>query len=336
MGTLFLDQLKRQASSFLHERIKTARLVLTDVTQAELMAEEATNDDPCSPDAKTMTRIAEASFDIDNYWRIVDVLHRRLYKIDWKQWRQSYKSLGLLDFLLTHGPQDFSEEFQCDTDVIEELGTFKFIDEKGFDWGANMQKRSERILELLQGGEALKQARLKALKITKEIQGFGNPMFSPPFSPSSSTSQASTLGSFSTSSSPWSVESSPPTKEAGGNFSGGIRSLEKLPKTSAYTKENDEGLHLWDFPPIEETDNLLHDPEVEKRRGLINGICSKIVGSNPSKCDGKKVALRSFCEVGKLVRLFVPAYHVRPQHERHMFVYVVKGDMLTTCKSHVG
>ena len=51
---------------------------------------------------------------------------------DWKQWRESYKSLVLLGFLLTHGPEDFAEEFQCDTDVIQELGTFNHIDEKGY------------------------------------------------------------------------------------------------------------------------------------------------------------------------------------------------------------
>lgn len=43
----------------------------------ERLAEEATNNDPCSPDAKTMTRIADASYEVDDYWRIVDVLHRR-------------------------------------------------------------------------------------------------------------------------------------------------------------------------------------------------------------------------------------------------------------------
>ena len=41
------------------------------------MAEEATNNDPWGPNAKTMTRIAEASYEVDDYWRIVDVLHKR-------------------------------------------------------------------------------------------------------------------------------------------------------------------------------------------------------------------------------------------------------------------
>lgn len=41
------------------------------------LAEEATNSDVLGPDAKTMTRISEAAYDMDDYWRIVDVLHRR-------------------------------------------------------------------------------------------------------------------------------------------------------------------------------------------------------------------------------------------------------------------
>ncbi|GMP70026.1 hypothetical protein CsSME_00029060 [Camellia sinensis var. sinensis] len=61
-----------------------------------------------------MTMIAQASFDIDDYWGITDVLHR---SIGWKEWRQSYKSLVLLDFLLTHSPEDFVEEFKCDYDA---------------------------------------------------------------------------------------------------------------------------------------------------------------------------------------------------------------------------
>lgn len=41
------------------------------------LVEEVTNDDPSSPDAKTMTKIADASFNTVDYWRIVDVLHRK-------------------------------------------------------------------------------------------------------------------------------------------------------------------------------------------------------------------------------------------------------------------
>lgn len=36
MGSLLLDHIKKQASSFLQEKYKNARLAFTDVTEAEL------------------------------------------------------------------------------------------------------------------------------------------------------------------------------------------------------------------------------------------------------------------------------------------------------------
>ncbi|CAL5347454.1 unnamed protein product [Camellia sinensis] len=295
MGNLFLDQIKKQASSFLHEKYKTVKLVLTDVTEAELLAEDATNNDPCTPNARTMNTIAQAAFDIDNYWGIVDVLHRRLYSIDWKEWRQSYKSLVLLDFLLTHGPEDFAEEFKCDYDVIQELGMFEHKDKNGIDWGMNMRKLSERILNLLQGGETLKQARLKALKITKEIQGFGNLMVSPSTSSSSSSSSSemsgtSSFGSCSSSSPSWNeivdetnkYDQHPTTKQA---IAQGQIQDKKF--SNPMGNKNIDGSHVWNCPPIEETGSLLdsedENEEKEKSHGFISGICSKLVGNSPSK-----------------------------------------------------
>ncbi|XP_065864494.1 probable serine/threonine-protein kinase PIX13 [Euphorbia lathyris] len=196
MDSSLLDHIKKQASSFLQNKYKNARLALTDVTKAELLSEEATNNDPWGPDAKTMTKIAQASYDVDDYWRIVDIIHKRFDVIDWKEWRQSYKTLVLVEFLLTHGPEEMAEEFQGDCDIIEELAKFEYIDDKGFNWGRSMQKRSENVVQLLNGGIALKEARLKALKITKGIQGFGNVVTSPTStSPSSSDSSRSSVSS---------------------------------------------------------------------------------------------------------------------------------------------
>ncbi|OMO95447.1 hypothetical protein COLO4_15892 [Corchorus olitorius] len=282
-------------------------MALTDVTEAELLAEEATNSDPWGPDAKTMTKISEASFYVDDYWRIVYVLHKRLDSIDWKQWRQSYKTLVLLEFLLTHGPADFAEEFRCDIDVIEELGTFRHVDEEGFNWGVNMQKRSDRVLELLEGGETLRRARLKALKITKEIQGFGSTTSNSPSSSASSSSnssRASSFGSFSTNST-WNID---------------INEVLDHHKFDSPTKEpiDDEKfsrLHLWDCPPIQEKGSLLESEADdnnnydEKSDSLISGICSKLVAISPSKSStaaaaagGQKVAFRSFSDAAKVTK----------------------------------
>ncbi|KAK6137997.1 hypothetical protein DH2020_028251 [Rehmannia glutinosa] len=165
---------KKQASFFLKEKIKTARLALTDVTPAQLLAEEATNGKPGGPDARTLKMISRAAFEIDDYWRIVGILHKRLVKFDKSNWRTSYQAVIVLEYLLTHGPESVAVEFQRDGDVIREMERFQYIDEKGFNWGLNVRKKCERILKLLEKGPLLKQERDKARKISREIQGFGS------------------------------------------------------------------------------------------------------------------------------------------------------------------
>ncbi|XP_068486557.1 uncharacterized protein [Phaseolus vulgaris] len=271
MGSLFLEQIKKQTTNFLQEKYKSARMTFTDVTKAELLAEEATNKDDCSPDAKTMTRIAEASFDIDDYWRIVDILRQRLYNVDWEQWRQAYKALVLLEFLLTHGPREFSKEFQCDVEIIEELGGFTHIDEKGFNWGSRMQKLSDEIVKLLQEAEALTEARLKALKITNGIEGFGSSVKCP--SPTSSS-----FYSFSTTSTPATIFHSNHSDSIGNN--GNIILLP--PRDLKHVRKN----HLWKRFADEEKNILVEskeDEDVEKPKGFVGEICSKISGISPVK-----------------------------------------------------
>lgn len=197
MGAPLFQELKKQASFFLKDKIRTARLALTDVTPAQLwvwfwsfhvlnrrvqffvvdfgsyqikiwarfvgscrLTEEATNGSPWAPDTRTMGLISRAAFEVDDYWRIVEILHQRyqrfeamnregifsclkiwswapvelcfrLSRFDRKQWREPYQALILLEHLLTHGPESVASEFQIDKDVIAEIGSFQHIDERG-------------------------------------------------------------------------------------------------------------------------------------------------------------------------------------------------------------
>uniref|UniRef100_A0A7N0UL69 ENTH domain-containing protein n=1 Tax=Kalanchoe fedtschenkoi TaxID=63787 RepID=A0A7N0UL69_KALFE len=174
MGKPLFSELKKQASFFFKEKIKTARLALTDVTPAELLTEEVTRGNPWAPDTPAMGLISKAAFEVDDFWRIVEILHRRLAKFDEKNWRVSHNSIILLEHLLTHGPESAAEEFQADKDVIREMESFQFVDEKGFDWGLAVRRKSERVLRLLEKGPLLKQERDRARKLTRGIQGFGS------------------------------------------------------------------------------------------------------------------------------------------------------------------
>ncbi|KAJ0046324.1 hypothetical protein Pint_06306 [Pistacia integerrima] len=174
MSNPVFHNLKTQASFYFKEKIKTARLALTDVTPAELLTEEATSGNLWPPDTRTMGVISRAAFEVDDYWRIVEIVHQRFLKFDRKNWRASYNALILLEHLLTHGPKRMAEEFQSDEDVIKEMGKFQYIDEKGFNWGLSVRKLSERIIQLLESESLLKEERSRARKVTREIKGFGS------------------------------------------------------------------------------------------------------------------------------------------------------------------
>ncbi|KAM7271369.1 hypothetical protein ACFE04_030583 [Oxalis oulophora] len=169
-----LHELKKQASFFFKDKIKTARLVLTDVTPIQLLTEEATDGDPRPPDTRTMGVISRAAFEVDDYWRIVEILHKRLAKFDRSHWRASYNALVLLEHLLTHGPQSLSLELETDKDTIEEMAYFQHIDEKGFNWGLSVRNLSKRVLRLLEDESFHREERARARKLTREIKGSGS------------------------------------------------------------------------------------------------------------------------------------------------------------------
>jgi epsin len=95
----------------------------------------------------------------------------------------------VLEFLLTHGPEDLPREFQSDMAAMNDLRSFNYIDDKGFNWGACMQRRTDSILTLLTDGERLKEAR----RLSQH--GGGSATSSPSTANSSQTSRTWSFGS---------------------------------------------------------------------------------------------------------------------------------------------
>ncbi|KAE8655425.1 putative Dolichyl-phosphate beta-glucosyltransferase [Hibiscus syriacus] len=144
MGSLVMQEFKKQASFFFKEKIKTARLALTDVTPVQLLTEEATDGTRLSQSICNMDVISRAAFEVDDYWRIVESLHKRLEfkvvsKFDARIWRESYNALVLLEHLLTHGPLRVAEEFQPDKSFIKQMANSQYIDDKRRFHNKNLQ-----------------------------------------------------------------------------------------------------------------------------------------------------------------------------------------------------
>ncbi|URD89839.1 ENTH domain [Musa troglodytarum] len=180
MATLSSGEAKKQ--SFLKSKVRAARILLTNVTRAELLAKEATSSKPWPPqDTGTLHGISEATFDIDDFYRVVDVLHGRFEKFNEKQWKKGYKALILLEYLLTHGPLSFADELASDKEVMQKMCNFHCYDEMGHNWGSTMKKKAERVLRLMEKGPFLKEERDRLRQTTRRIQGFGNSSSDRPF-----------------------------------------------------------------------------------------------------------------------------------------------------------
>ncbi|KAJ8464801.1 hypothetical protein OPV22_027353 [Ensete ventricosum] len=173
MAISFFHEFKRQTSRFLRSNIKTARLLLTDVTLAELLAEEATRTKPWPPrDTRTLRVISRAAFEVDDFWRVAEVLHKRFKRFDRKRWRKAYKAMILVEHLLTHGPLSFADELQSDKEAIQRMCNFQYVDERGHNWGLTVKKKAERVLKLLEKGPFLEEERDRLRKATRGIEGF--------------------------------------------------------------------------------------------------------------------------------------------------------------------
>lgn len=185
-----------------------------------------------------------------------------------------------------------------------------------------MRIKADQILKLLQGGVILREARLKALKITNEIQGFGS-LDSPPSASSSSSSSephsGSSFCSFSSSSSTpayidslseFSKNPFSPNKETNISYSpAGTRDEKTLVfRRKHINNYSEEDNHLCDGPVGEEKDYLVgfddqdgddDEKPKEKPKGFVNGICSKLIRSGGSlKGSGEKADFRSISDVG--------------------------------------
>ena len=158
-----------------------------------------------------------------------------------------------------------------------------------------MQKLSDQILKLLQGGEALIEARLKALKITNEIQGFGSSVNSSSSSSPCSSPGSSSFRSFSTTTTPSYFGSNK------NSLQGGIGDHGNIVFPSKNVKHVDKN-HLWCVPAVEEKHVLIDSDDgekVEKPKGFVSEICSKIVGNATIGGGREKIGFRCISDVGR-------------------------------------
>ncbi|KZT37343.1 ENTH-domain-containing protein [Sistotremastrum suecicum HHB10207 ss-3] len=151
-----------------------AKNVVLNVSEMEAKVREATNDDPWGASSTLMQEIAQGTFNFQHFNEIMPCIYNRFMDKEARQWRQIYKALQLLEYLIKHGSERTVDDARSHLSTIKMLRNFHYIDEKGKDQGINVRNRAREIVELLSDLDKVRNERRKAKANKNKYTGVGN------------------------------------------------------------------------------------------------------------------------------------------------------------------
>ncbi|KAI6130012.1 hypothetical protein EDD17DRAFT_1177544 [Pisolithus thermaeus] len=188
-----LDSLATSISSISLYDIKAmynqAKNAVFNVSEMEAKVLEATNDEPWGASSTLMQDIAQGTFNFQQFNEIMPSIYTRFMEKEARQWRQIYKALQLLEYLVKHGSERVVDDARSHISTLKMLRNFHYIDEKGKDQGLNVRNRARELVELLSDVETIRTERRKAKSNRHKYTGTGN-------DPLSFTSGGSRYGGF--------------------------------------------------------------------------------------------------------------------------------------------
>lgn len=129
------------------------------------MVRKATNNELWGPSGTEMSKIADLTHHFTEYRQIMDALWARLSdKTEGRNWRQIYKSLLLMDYLLKNGSEKVIAECRHRIYELKCLQKFHYVDEKDVDHGLSVRERSKNLCELIVDNDRLREERSNAAR----------------------------------------------------------------------------------------------------------------------------------------------------------------------------
>ncbi|MCJ1223862.1 Epsin-3, clathrin recruitment and traffic between the Golgi and endosome [Toensbergia leucococca] len=90
------------------------------------------------------------------------MIYKRFTEKAAEEWRQIYKGLQLLEFLIKNGSERVIDDARSHLSLLKMLRQFHFIDQNGKDQGVNVRNRSKELVELLGDVDRIRGERKKA------------------------------------------------------------------------------------------------------------------------------------------------------------------------------
>ncbi|KAK4689446.1 hypothetical protein P7C73_g664, partial [Tremellales sp. Uapishka_1] len=173
-----IESLAKQASQLTMYDLKSyytqAKNMVLNVSEMEAKVREATNEDAWGASSTLMQEIAAATNNFAQFNEIMPTIYARFMEKEAREWRQIYKALTLLEYLVKHGSERVVDDARAHISTVKMLRSFHYIDEKGKDQGINVRNRASEIAQMLGDVEKIRQERRKAKANKNKYGGTGN------------------------------------------------------------------------------------------------------------------------------------------------------------------
>ncbi|KAG9157024.1 hypothetical protein Leryth_009068 [Lithospermum erythrorhizon] len=140
---------------------REVNLKVLKVPEIEQKVLDATDDEPWGPHGTALAEIAQATKKFTECQMVMNVLWTRLSETG-KDWRFVYKSLAVIEYLVSHGSERAVDDIIEHTFQISSLASFEYVEPSGKDLGINVRKKAENIVALLNDKDKIQQVRNKA------------------------------------------------------------------------------------------------------------------------------------------------------------------------------
>ncbi|KAG7786791.1 hypothetical protein KL910_001472 [Ogataea haglerorum] len=149
--------------------VRKAQNAVLNLSEMEAKVREATNNDPWGTPTSVMSEIARGTFSYPEREEICAMIIRRFTEKSAHEWRQIYKALQLMEYLVKHGSERFVDDARANVNLVSMLKSFHYIDSKGVDQGINVRNRARELSALLNDESKIRQERRKAKENAKKF-----------------------------------------------------------------------------------------------------------------------------------------------------------------------
>ncbi|KFX93409.1 hypothetical protein V490_04847, partial [Pseudogymnoascus sp. VKM F-3557] len=172
---LNFDSLKEQVTNLslydIKAGVRKVQNAVMNYTEMEAKVREATNNNPWGSSTTDMQEIANGTYNYQLLNEIMPMIYKRFTEKAADEWRQIYKALQLLEFLIKNGSERVIDDARSHLTLLKMLRQFHFIDANGKDQGINVRNRAKELTELLSDVERIRTERKKARATRQKYTG---------------------------------------------------------------------------------------------------------------------------------------------------------------------